>query len=101
MMMMMNELRGVSEYGFRDVTMIARLMTEYFVVVSGNESPYENLSAFMAAIKADPGSVAVGAASDQIAERNHFTTFAVGSEFQSFLEETQADVKTALNEGGP
>jgi putative tricarboxylic transport membrane protein len=62
--MMMNELRGMSEYGYDDVTMIARLITEYYVVVTGPESPFANLGDVMAAIKADPGSVAVGAATD-------------------------------------
>ena len=36
--MMMNELGGKSKYGYDDVTMIARLMTEYFVVVTGPNS---------------------------------------------------------------
>lgn len=62
--MMMNELRGKSKYGYDDVTMIARLMTEYFVVVTGPGSPFENLDDVMAEIKADPGRVTVGAATD-------------------------------------
>ena len=62
--MMTNELRGMSKYGYDDVTMIARLMTEYFVVVTGPNSEYKNLTDVMTAIKADPGRVAVGAATD-------------------------------------
>lgn len=62
--MMTNQLRGMSKYGYEDVTMIARLMTEYFVVVTGAGSPFKNLNDVMAAIKADPGGVAVGAATD-------------------------------------
>lgn len=62
--MMMNELRGISEYGYDDVTMIARLMTEYYVVVTGADSPFKNLDDVMTAIKSDPGGVAVGAATD-------------------------------------
>jgi putative tricarboxylic transport membrane protein len=62
--MMMNELRGKSKYGYRDVTMIARLMTEYFVVVTRPDSAFKNLNDVMAAIKADPNSVKVGAAND-------------------------------------
>ena len=62
--MMMNQLRGRSTYGYDDVTMIARLMTEYFVVVTGPGSPFKNLGDVMAAIKSDPGRVAVGAATD-------------------------------------
>ena len=52
--MMMNELRGKSKYGYDDVTMIARLMTEYFVVVTGPGAPFKNLADVMAAIKSDP-----------------------------------------------
>ena len=62
--MMMNQLRGISEYGYDDVTMIARLMTEYYVVVTGPNSPMKNLPEVMAAVKADPAQVAVGAATD-------------------------------------
>jgi putative tricarboxylic transport membrane protein len=62
--MMMNELRGKSKYGYDDVTMIARLMTEYFVVVTRFDSPYHNLGDVMTAIKTDPSHVSVGAAND-------------------------------------
>ncbi|WP_197373207.1 tripartite tricarboxylate transporter substrate binding protein [Mycolicibacterium baixiangningiae] len=62
--MMMNELRGLSKYGYDDVTMIARMMTEYYVVVTSPSTPYENLGDIMTAVKADPGRVAVGAATD-------------------------------------
>ena len=62
--MMMNQLRGISEYGYDDVTMVARLMTEYYVVVTGPGSPLTNLADVMAAVRADPAQVAVGAATD-------------------------------------
>jgi putative tricarboxylic transport membrane protein len=62
--MMMNELRGKSKYGYDDVTMIARLMTEYFVVVTRPDSAFKNLADVMTAIKSDPARVAVGAAHD-------------------------------------
>lgn len=62
--MMMNELKGMSKYGYDDVTMIARLITEYYVVVADRDSAFQNLGEVMAAIKADPGKVAVGAATD-------------------------------------
>lgn len=61
--MMMNQLRGRSKYGYNDVTMIARLMTEYFVVVTRPNSPFNDLNGVMTAIKSDPGLV-VGAATD-------------------------------------
>lgn len=62
--MMMNQLRGISRYGFDDVTMIARLMTEYFVVVTDAGSRYTTLGDVMTALKADPARVEVAAASD-------------------------------------
>jgi putative tricarboxylic transport membrane protein len=62
--MMMNELRGISPYGYDDVTMIARLMTEYFVVVTDSGSRYQNLGDVMTAIKADPARIEVAAATD-------------------------------------
>ena len=62
--MMMNQLLGKSKYGYNDVTMIARLITDYFVVVTRHDSPYNNLGDVMSAIKSDPGSVVVGAAND-------------------------------------
>ncbi len=62
--MMMNQIRGTSKYGYHDVTMIARLMTEYFVVVTGPRSPLTNLGDLVAAIKANPAAVKVGAAHD-------------------------------------
>lgn len=62
--MMMNELLGKSTYGYDDVTMIARLITEYYVVVTRLDSPYNNLDDVMSGIKADPKGVVVGAAND-------------------------------------
>lgn len=62
--MMMNELLGKSDYGYDDVTMIARLITEYYVVVTRHDSPYNNLGDVMSGIKADSKSVVVGAAND-------------------------------------
>ncbi|MDP9166351.1 MAG: tripartite tricarboxylate transporter substrate-binding protein [Actinomycetota bacterium] len=62
--MMMNQIRGKSKYGYRDATMIARLMTEYFVVVTGPRSPLTNLGDLVAALKTNPAAVKVGAAHD-------------------------------------
>lgn len=62
--MMMNELLGKSKYGYDDVTMIARLITEYYVVVTRYDSPYNNLGDVMSAIKSDAKRVVVGAAND-------------------------------------
>ena len=60
--MMANELSGLSDYGYDDVTMIARVMTEYFVVVASPESGYTDLAEAMQAVIA--GEASVGAASD-------------------------------------
>jgi putative tricarboxylic transport membrane protein len=62
--MMMNQIRGVSPYGYRDVTMIARLMTEYYVVVADPASPFATLGDVMSAVEQRPADVAVGAAKD-------------------------------------
>jgi putative tricarboxylic transport membrane protein len=62
--MMMNELLGKSTYGYDDVTMIARLITEFYVVVTRHDSPYDNLGDVMSAIKSDAKRVVVGAAND-------------------------------------
>lgn len=62
--MMVNELSGDSTYGYDDVTMIARLMTEYFVVVTAPGSPLQNLGEVMTAIRNDPAGVTVGVAND-------------------------------------
>ena len=62
--MMMNDLRGKSKYGYDDVTMIARLMTEYFVVVAAAGAAFTTLDDVMTAIKSDPARVKVGAAED-------------------------------------
>ncbi|SRX82865.1 tripartite tricarboxylate transporter substrate binding protein [Mycolicibacterium parafortuitum] len=62
--MMMNQLRGLSPYGFRDVTMIARLITEYYIVVTDAQSPYRTLADVLTAVKADPTKVRVAAATD-------------------------------------
>jgi putative tricarboxylic transport membrane protein len=76
--MMMNELRGKSKYGYDDVTMIARVMTEYFVVVTRHDSPYNNLGDVMSGIKSDPSSVVVGAANDDQAPFDLLVTAAGG-----------------------
>jgi putative tricarboxylic transport membrane protein len=62
--MMTNELDGKSKYGYDDVTMIARLMTEYYVVVTGPRSAFNDLDDVMTADEASPGRVAIGAAHD-------------------------------------
>lgn len=62
--MMVNQVSGVSEYGYDDVTMIARLMSEYYVVVTRPGGPFADLRAVLTAIASDPSNVVVGAAYD-------------------------------------
>ncbi|MFI8568828.1 tripartite tricarboxylate transporter substrate-binding protein [Rhodococcus sp. NPDC078407] len=62
--MMVNQVSGVSEHGYDDVTMIARLMSEYYVVVTRPGGPFPDLRAVLAAIASDPSNVVVGAAYD-------------------------------------
>ncbi|MFE7278685.1 MULTISPECIES: tripartite tricarboxylate transporter substrate binding protein [Streptomyces] len=62
--MMANELKGTSKYGYKDVTMLARLMTEYYVVVTAADSPYKDVGSVLSALRKKPDSVTVGAASD-------------------------------------
>lgn len=60
--MMANELSGLSDYGYDDVTMIARVMTEYFVVVASPQSGFTDLDEAMQAVIS--GEASVGAATD-------------------------------------
>ncbi len=99
--MMMNQLRGKSPYGYNDVTMIARLMTEYFVVVTRPDSAFKNLNDVMAAIKADPNGVTVGAANDDQAPFDLLVSAAGGdpSTIHYVTHEGGGDQITALNAG--
>ncbi|MCZ2826104.1 MULTISPECIES: tripartite tricarboxylate transporter substrate binding protein [unclassified Modestobacter] len=64
LVMMTNNARGQSDFNVDDVTMIARLLSEYYVVVTAADSPYQDLESVLEAVVADPGAVPVGAASD-------------------------------------
>lgn len=61
---MSNQIRGRTQYGYKDVTMIARLFTEYYIVVVPADSPYKSIDDLVNAIKKNPTSVPVGAAGD-------------------------------------
>lgn len=52
-----------SQYGLRDATPIAQLMSEPEGILVPGDSPYETLDDFLEAWKADPGSLAVGGGS--------------------------------------
>jgi putative tricarboxylic transport membrane protein len=76
--MMINQIRGTSPYGYADVTMIARLMTEYFLVVTRPDAPFRTLADVVAAVTADPAGVVVGAAHDDEAPFDLLVTAAGG-----------------------
>lgn len=98
--MMMNQLRGLSKYGYTDVTMIARLMTEYYVVVTGPDSRFKNLNDVMAAVKAEPG-LPIGAATDDQAPFDLLVAAAGGdpSTINYVPFEGGGDQSTALRNG--
>lgn len=54
------QLRGDSEYGIDDITPIARVVTEYDVLVVRSDSPYGTAQDVIQDLSQDPGSVAVG-----------------------------------------
>jgi putative tricarboxylic transport membrane protein len=99
--MMVNQLSGKSKYGYDDVTMIARLMTEYFVVVVRPDSRYHNLNDVMGAIKSDPTRVPIGAAHDDEAPFDLLVSAAGGrpSSVHYVTLEGGGDQINALNRG--
>jgi putative tricarboxylic transport membrane protein len=99
--MMTNQLGGTSKYGYRDVTMIARLMTEYFMVVARPDAPFQNLGDLVSAIKADPSRVAVGAALDDQAPFDLLVSAAGGdpSTIHYVTHEGGGDQSAALASG--
>ena len=70
--------------------MIARLMTEYFVVVTTADSPFKSLDDVMAAIKSNPSRVAVGAAQDDEAPFDLLVSAAGGDPARSSTSPTKA-----------
>ncbi|GAA5165372.1 tripartite tricarboxylate transporter substrate binding protein [Ornithinimicrobium tianjinense] len=64
MAMNVNTAMGQTPYSYKDVTMIAALSAEHFIVVTPKDSPYQDLDSALKAIADDPGSVPVGAATD-------------------------------------
>ena len=64
MAMNVNTAMGQTPYSYEDVTMIAALSAEHFIIVTPKDSPYQDLDSALQAIADDPGSVPVGAATD-------------------------------------
>lgn len=61
---MINELRGDSACGYRDVTLLARLITEHFLVVAPAASSYGDLRDLLDAVKHDASRIPIAAAGD-------------------------------------
>jgi putative tricarboxylic transport membrane protein len=61
---LMNSHRGDSEYGYKDITLLGRLMTDYFTVVVAPDSPYKDLKSLLEAVKENPSEITIGAATD-------------------------------------
>lgn len=99
--MMVNQLTGMSRYGYRDVTMLARLMTEYYVVVARSDSPFDDLIDVMSAIKSNPAGVEVGAAHDDEAPFDLLVAAAGGdpSTVRYVTHEGGGDQAAALHNG--
>lgn len=64
MAMNVNAVMGQTEYNYDDVTMLAALSAEHFLIVTNADSDYQDLDSALEAIIEDPGSVPVGAATD-------------------------------------
>lgn len=62
--MNVNTAMGQTPYSYADVTLIAGVSAEQFVVVTSADSEYQDLGSVLDAVVADPGSVPVGAATD-------------------------------------
>ncbi|WP_104134369.1 tripartite tricarboxylate transporter substrate binding protein [Cryobacterium sp. Y62] len=56
--------RGLCEYGLDDVTMIATLFVEDFVIVSRSDSDINSVDALVSALEGDPAGVAIAASGD-------------------------------------
>lgn len=63
-------------YNYKDMTPIAKLFSEYEMLVARTESPFKNLMDVAAALRKDPGSVSIGGASLGNADHITVATFA-------------------------
>ncbi|MCV7278395.1 tripartite tricarboxylate transporter substrate binding protein [Mycolicibacterium flavescens] len=99
--MMVNQVRGDSPYGYRDVTMIARLMTEHYVVVTRPGAAFTDLDDVTSAIKSNPPGVTVGAAHDDEVPFDLLVSTAGGdpSAVHYLTQEGGGDQSAALRNG--
>ena len=58
--MTFNELSGISKLGYRDVTPIAQLITDYLILAVQENSKFRNLKDLVDALKKNPTSVKIG-----------------------------------------
>lgn len=61
---MSNFLRGDCDLTYRDVTMIATVFVETYILVAPADSPYKSAKDLIAAVKEDPESVPIAASGD-------------------------------------
>ena len=61
---MSNYLRGDCERTYKEVTMIAAILVENYILVTGADSPYKSAEDLVAAVKKDPQSVPIAASGD-------------------------------------
>lgn len=61
--LILTQLAGTSEFGYQDVTPLARLIADYAVFVVREDSPYRTLGDVMAALESDIKSVKIGGTS--------------------------------------
>ena len=59
-----NELRGQCDRSYTEITMIARILTENFLLAVPADSKYPDLKSLLEAVKTDPQSVPIAAAGD-------------------------------------
>ena len=55
-----NQLLGVSQLSYRDVTPLAVMLTEYIVVIVRPDSPLKSMKDVVAPLRKDPGALSIG-----------------------------------------
>lgn len=61
--LIINGLNGTSQYTYRNLTPLAKVISDYNVVVVKNDSPYKTLKDLLEAIKKDPTKISIGGGS--------------------------------------
>lgn len=61
--LIINGVNGTSKQTFRDLTPLARVISDYNVIVVKNDSPYKTLKDLLEAMKKDPTKISIGGGS--------------------------------------